>query len=55
MAAVDLMKCACDKCLCIVKIATAIDRDGKHYCSEACAEGHKTIAGCGCSGCGCSE
>ena len=50
---VDLMKCACDKCLCIIKVENSVSKDGKYYCSKACAEGHKTIAGCGHSGCGC--
>ncbi|WP_443216652.1 hypothetical protein [Scytonema sp. HK-05] len=27
--------------------------DGKYYCSQACAEGHKTMQGCGHTGCGC--
>ncbi|MGB3756333.1 MAG: metallothionein [Rivularia sp. (in: cyanobacteria)] len=54
-ATVDLMKCACEKCLCIVKVDSAVNKDGQYYCSEACADGHKTVAGCGHSGCGCSD
>ncbi|WP_442935736.1 hypothetical protein [Nostoc sp.] len=25
----------------------------KYYCSQGCAEGHKTIKGCSHTGCGC--
>ena len=38
VAGVDLMKCACDKCLCIIKVENSVEGDGKYYCSEACAE-----------------
>jgi metallothionein len=53
MTTVTQMKCACESCLCIVSIESAITKDGKYYCSEACAEGHKTMQGCGHNGCGC--
>lgn len=54
VTSVDLMKCACDKCLSIIRVENAINKDGKYYCSKACAEGHKTITGCAQTACGCS-
>ncbi|NDJ21769.1 metallothionein [Nostoc sp. B(2019)] len=53
MTTVNQMKCACPTCLCIVSLEDAINKDSKYYCSEACAEGHQTIQGCGHEGCGC--
>ncbi|WP_460200518.1 metallothionein [Scytonema sp. NUACC21] len=53
MTNVTQMKCACDSCLCIISIPDAVNKDGKYYCSEACAEGHTKTKGCGHSGCGC--
>lgn len=53
MATVTQMKCACESCLCIVDLATAIKKDGKPYCSEACANGHTEGTGCSHEGCGC--
>ncbi|MBI1241842.1 metallothionein [Umezakia ovalisporum] len=54
MTTVTQMKCACPHCLCIVTLADAIiNKEDKYYCSQACAEGHKTIKGCGHHGCTC--
>lgn len=53
MTTVTQMKCACEPCLCIVSLENAVKKDDKNYCSEACAEGHKTMKGCGHGGCGC--
>jgi len=51
---VTLMKCACDGCLCVVSVESAIEVDNKYYCSSACAEGHKAgTKGCGHKGCNC--
>lgn len=47
------VKCACEPCGCVVSPATAVEKDGKYYCSDACANGHPDGAGCGHSGCGC--
>ncbi|MGJ3246421.1 MAG: metallothionein [Elainellaceae cyanobacterium] len=55
MATVTQMKCACEPCLCIVDIDSAIQKDGKYYCSEACANNHQAGAGCGHAGCGCDS
>nr|WP_290227676.1 metallothionein [Trichocoleus desertorum] len=54
MTAVSQMKCACDSCLCIVSPnEQAVQRDGKYYCSDACANGHASGEGCGHTGCEC--
>jgi hypothetical protein len=53
MTSVTLMKCACESCLCVVSIGDAVSKNGKYYCSEGCAEGHKTIKGCSNTACGC--
>lgn len=55
MATITQMKCACSDCVCIVDIASAVKKDGKNYCSDACANGHKEGSGCGHSGCGCNS
>lgn len=54
MATVTSMKCACEKCLCVVSLEDAIAKDGKYYCCEACANGHPNHEDCGHQGCGCS-
>ncbi|MEA5513305.1 metallothionein [Nodularia sp. UHCC 0506] len=53
MPTVTQMKCACPNCLCIISLENAINKEGKYYCSEGCAEGHETIKGCNHNGCGC--
>jgi metallothionein len=53
MTTVTQMKCACDSCLCVVDLSSALQKDGKPYCSEACANGHAGGTGCGHAGCGC--
>lgn len=53
MATVTEIKCACDSCLCIVKLNSAVEKEGKYYCSEACANGHQDAQGCGHKGCEC--
>lgn len=52
-ATITEMKCACEPCICVVNLSDAISKEGKYYCSTACAEGHKNGVGCGCSGCEC--
>ncbi|MEP0982440.1 metallothionein [Leptolyngbya sp. AS-A5] len=48
------MKCACEPCLCIVLTDSAVQKDDKFYCSEACANGHPSGHGdCGHKGCNC--
>ena len=61
MTTVTSMKCACEKCLCVVSLEDAspgadlfeIAKNGKYYCCEACANGHPNHEGCGQQGCGC--
>lgn len=53
MTTVTSMKCACNNCLCVVSLEDAIQKEGKVYCSEACANGHPDGSGCGHTGCGC--
>ncbi|MGD1905560.1 MAG: metallothionein [Leptolyngbyaceae cyanobacterium] len=54
MPTVTQMKCACESCLCIVNISSAIQKDGQYYCGDACASGHaEGSSGCGHTGCGC--
>ncbi len=50
-ATVDMVKCACGDCVCVVKVDAGIERDGRLYCSESCAEHHKDGSGCGHAGC----
>ncbi|WP_309735390.1 metallothionein [Chamaesiphon sp. OTE_75_metabat_556] len=49
------VKCACNSsCLCNVSLETAVLKDGKSYCSQACADGHPNGQTCGRSGCTCA-
>ncbi|MDJ0510654.1 MAG: metallothionein [Crocosphaera sp.] len=50
---VNQMKCACSSCVCIVNISDAIQKEGKYYCSDACANGHSEGSGCSHHGCEC--
>ena len=50
---VTQQKCACADCVCIVDVDKALKKNGRNYCSEACAIGHADGAGCGHSGCKC--
>ncbi len=55
MATVDvqMVKCACQDCVCIVGVTKAIQRDGRSYCCDECADGHKDHKGCDHAGCTC--
>ncbi|MBW4442578.1 MAG: metallothionein [Plectolyngbya sp. WJT66-NPBG17] len=54
MTAVTQMKCACEACLCVVSMESAVQKDEKFYCSDACANGHPEGHGdCGHKGCNC--
>ncbi|WP_094676855.1 metallothionein [Hydrocoleum sp. CS-953] len=55
MTTVTQMKCACESCLCIVSIESAVKKNGQNYCSEACANNHPDGAGCGHEGCECNS
>jgi metallothionein len=54
MVSVKSMKCACNSCLCVVTLTEAIEKDGKYYCCDACANGHVNEKGCGHTGCSCN-
>ncbi|HIK31896.1 MAG TPA: metallothionein [Oscillatoriales cyanobacterium M59_W2019_021] len=54
MTAVTQMKCACESCSCTVSAESAVQKDGRYYCCEACANGHPDGAGCGHPGCACN-
>ena len=53
MTTVTGMKCACESCLCVVSTSDAVEKDGKYYCGEACANGHPDGKGCSHEGCSC--
>jgi hypothetical protein len=50
---VEMVKCACPDCVCVVNVSGGIERNGHIYCSEACADHHANGTGCGHAGCGC--
>ena len=50
---VELVKCACSDCVCVVEVKEGIQRDGHIYCSDAGADHHKSGAGCQHAGCMC--
>ena len=52
-ATVNQMKCACASCVCIVNVSDAIQKEGKYYCSDDCANGHPDGSGCSHHGCEC--
>ena len=49
----SMVKCACADCVCVVPVEGAVKREGRIYCSDACAEHHKDAAGCHHAGCTC--
>jgi len=55
MTTVTQMKCACESCLCVVSLSSALMKDGKPYCSGACADGHPAGQGCDHAGCNCNK
>ncbi|WP_310423319.1 metallothionein [Chamaesiphon sp. VAR_48_metabat_135_sub] len=54
MTTATQMKCACNSCLCVVSLESAVLKDGQNYCSGACADGHKNGQVCGRTGCTCN-
>ncbi len=50
---VEMVKCACSDCVCIVSIGKAVTRDDRAYCCDDCADGHKEHKGCDHAGCPC--
>ena len=53
MPEVTQQKCACNDCVCIVSVDKAVKKGDRNYCSDACANGHPSGAGCDHSGCAC--
>ncbi|MEM1368839.1 MAG: metallothionein [Cyanobacteria bacterium P01_H01_bin.15] len=49
------VKCACPSCDCPVEVATAITKEGKNYCNDACANSQPDCACCGSDDCGCAS
>lgn len=54
MTTATQVKCECGTCSCVVAPEAIIIKDGKNYCSEACANGHQNGQACVKSGCGCN-
>ncbi|KQO90072.1 MAG: metallothionein [Methylobacteriaceae bacterium] len=50
---VDMVKCACPDCVCVVSVTKTVKRDEKAFCCDECAEGHPDHAGCDHAGCSC--
>jgi len=50
---VDLVKCACPDCVCVVDAKHGLERHGRIYCGAACADHHENGAGCKHAGCVC--
>ncbi|MEC4985245.1 MAG: metallothionein [Oscillatoria sp. PMC 1068.18] len=46
MATATSMKCACESCKCVVSLEEAIQKNGKYYCCENCANGHPEGKAC---------
>ncbi|QNI94118.1 metallothionein/ family 14 [Synechococcus sp. A15-127] len=45
-------ECACEPCGCSVAQERSVEKDGKTYCSQPCADGHAGDEQC-CSSCDC--
>lgn len=50
---VDMVKCACADCVCVVSTSNAIDAEGRKFCGDACAQHHASGNGCDHAGCTC--
>lgn len=50
---VDVVKCACANCVCVVSTNGAIEADGRKFCGDACAQHHASGNGCDHAGCTC--
>ena len=49
-----MMQCECERhCTCEVEQQKGIERSGKQYCSDTCADNHPGGQGCGHQGCNC--
>jgi metallothionein len=52
-ATVSMVKCACSDCICVVSVDKAIEKEGRIFCSDECADHHKAGTGCHHAGCTC--
>ncbi|WP_343526211.1 metallothionein [Sphingomonas sp.] len=50
---VEQVKCACADCVCIVPVGSAIEAEGRSFCSDSCAQHHAGGTGCDHAGCTC--
>lgn len=50
---VEMVKCACADCVCIVGTDKAVEAEGRLFCSDVCATHHEEKAGCDHAGCPC--
>lgn len=53
MSDVNMIKCACADCVCVIPVDSAIEQNGKLFCGNSCAKGHVDGNGCGHVGCDC--
>ena len=53
MSDVNMIKCACSDCVCVISVDGAVERNGKLFCGNDCANGHADGNGCGHVGCEC--
>ena len=49
------MNCDCPSCECEVTAENDVEKDGKHFCCDACADGHSDGSACCSEGCSCAE
>jgi metallothionein len=50
---IDLVKCACPDCVCVLNAKEGLERDGRIYFGSACADHYENGNGCKHAGCVC--
>lgn len=50
---VEMMKCACADCVCVVSTNNSVEANGRIFCGDSCANHHEGSAGCDHAGCTC--
>ncbi|KQM32159.1 metallothionein [Sphingomonas sp. Leaf10] len=50
---VEMVKCACNDCVCVVSTSNGVEAEGRIFCGENCANHHQQSAGCDHAGCPC--
>lgn len=50
---IEMVKCACADCVCIVGTDNAVQTDGRMFCGDNCATHHEEKAGCDHADCPC--